>query len=1251
MLRNSFFAVPCLFLLAASQASAITITTNYTPGAAGAVNPGFDLGGGQLQAIFAAVDSYYTDIFEDGDHSLTINFWYQDLTNLGDHDFISADGNNRENVANIKIDTNLGVGGALRNYFFDPTPTDNSEFTMTQTLWRDIGGTNQADWFNSAGTIPDTFETSFTGVANGGGPAAGMTDMFSLVLHEVGHALGMSGASPATQAEAGVDSDYDFNSNFIFGANLAADTRDQPSDFIGHLDNPNALMFPSLGGTGTRKLPSHADLLAMASGNVYGTVDIPRREFFGGGNWNNDFNWTGSRDPDGNDDAFVRDSQGAGTVISASLTANGVARNLEVSEGANVDVNSFKLDITQDVTVTGLDSDIFINPGGELEADEAFIQDQAEIQMTGGLVDVRRLTIDLGAQLETIAGGSSVVDVSERLVNNGVIDVDASSTITFNSVSANPWDLDGTSGNGEVFANGGNLIFNTGGLTDAFDGTMNIGEGFFIRIDAAWTLGGGGIIDMNGGNTALEAARVIGGAITINGGAVDVDDVGGDGSTNGQAQFDAPVTMTSGTITIGFNDSLDFDNTTQITGGTITLAQDASLDFNGTTSIGGGTFNTFSSNPNDGDVALNGATAWFGTTTINGIARQNGSAAVAVAATINADVFDMDGTVGAGVFWGLTDDLTINADAIDTIGGFDGTISINNAFAQLTVNTLAPWTLDGTLNIAHGVQSANTSIAGQDFTLAGTANIDAWTGFTARVDITGAVVFQNVNTLLSLRGGNTSDPNTINGGTISGPGRLSFGSFEALVGNGTITVSEISLGLGARLLASGGQLLVNSASINPSTLARIGTNDPTGTLFLNGVFDTSRVQALELNGGFVSGNLINNNGTTTGFGVINTVGFNNRGLLAAANGGTLVLAMPNAFAPDLDGSFNAGTIEAINGSVRVDTNFVSIQNFNGTLTVAAGREFRMLNDGLNNTGQVTLTGGTYAAPLFRQSGNMTVQTNASVLESDSLFNPGSTTTLAADLSLVGSTDIEAGATFSGGGDLINEFGSQLQLKNGAAIGVDLVNHGVLEVGDSPGIADVNANVTLTSSSAVIEEIGGTTLGDFDRLQVARTAALDGSLRIILTGGYVPMIGNFFDIIEANLGITGVFSSIQLPNIPNAGMGIQYFPTIARLIVGLEGDLNFDGFVGIDDLNIVLGGWNGNVDAGVWGLGDPSGDGFIGIEDLNTVLGNWNAGTPPIEASASIPEPGMLTLLGTCCAILLRRSTAVPMDDRSSEKSA
>jgi MYXO-CTERM domain-containing protein len=92
--------------------------------------------------------------------------------------------------------------------------------------------------------------------------------------------------------------------------------------------------------------------------------------------------------------------------------------------------------------------------------------------------------------------------------------------------------------------------------------------------------------------------------------------------------------------------------------------------------------------------------------------------------------------------------------------------------------------------------------------------------------------------------------------------------------------------------------------------------------------------------------------------------------------------------------------------------------------------------------------------------------------------------------------------------------------------------------------------------------------------------------------------------------------------------------VGVLTTALVGDLDGDGFVGINDLNIVLGNWNQNVPPANPSA-DPSGDGFVGIEDLNTVLGNWNVGTPP-GATTNIPEPGALTLLGLGGAALFRR---------------
>jgi hypothetical protein len=95
--------------------------------------------------------------------------------------------------------------------------------------------------------------------------------------------------------------------------------------------------------------------------------------------------------------------------------------------------------------------------------------------------------------------------------------------------------------------------------------------------------------------------------------------------------------------------------------------------------------------------------------------------------------------------------------------------------------------------------------------------------------------------------------------------------------------------------------------------------------------------------------------------------------------------------------------------------------------------------------------------------------------------------------------------------------------------------------------------------------------------------------------------------------------------------------LERVVVpDLPGDLDGDGFVGINDLNIVLGAWNQTVTAGDLLSGDPSGDGFVGIDDLNTVLGDWNNGTPPVLATVPEPTTLALVILGGAAVVSRRR---------------
>ena len=87
-------------------------------------------------------------------------------------------------------------------------------------------------------------------------------------------------------------------------------------------------------------------------------------------------------------------------------------------------------------------------------------------------------------------------------------------------------------------------------------------------------------------------------------------------------------------------------------------------------------------------------------------------------------------------------------------------------------------------------------------------------------------------------------------------------------------------------------------------------------------------------------------------------------------------------------------------------------------------------------------------------------------------------------------------------------------------------------------------------------------------------------------------------------------------------------------LGVYGDLNDDGFIGLDDLDIILTAWNTAVSPGDPLAGDFSRDGFIGLDDLDIVLANWNLGIPPQQIN--IPEPASLFCLAALAGIVSQR---------------
>lgn len=88
---------------------------------------------------------------------------------------------------------------------------------------------------------------------------------------------------------------------------------------------------------------------------------------------------------------------------------------------------------------------------------------------------------------------------------------------------------------------------------------------------------------------------------------------------------------------------------------------------------------------------------------------------------------------------------------------------------------------------------------------------------------------------------------------------------------------------------------------------------------------------------------------------------------------------------------------------------------------------------------------------------------------------------------------------------------------------------------------------------------------------------------------------------------------------------------ALMTMHANADVNQDGFVGVEDLDILLAHWGNNT--ATLAQGDLNGDGTVDGTDLAVVIDNWGHGTPPDTA---VPEPASALSLGGVLLMCLRR---------------
>jgi hypothetical protein len=899
-------------------------------------------------------------------------------------------------------------------------------------------------------------------------------------------------------------------------------------------------------------------------------------------------------------------------------------------------------------------ADSWFLPGAPGLADHALIGDLGGIKngdvYSSADVAVGQLTVTDGMTLNT---GAPSVSVFNRLAVSGTTTISGyNSESPFGYPSQIVvWDAIGSA---PEFTTNNLTVSDSAKLTMAggvarIDGVANFGadanlwgEGtvnLTSNAATAMVMNGGFVVDDDG----LTINQLGTGRIDLDGGTAGDETIHLWQANNAGTKF-ASLTITGDQLVDAFDDHIQIRANNKLN----------MLLTNGWT-IGSGALVTFETNDDfTGPSMISG-----GQLTFNGTMVFDGTGAHG---QINAPIILTSSAVAT---LGASDRLELNSAA--TISGgtytvpikskidFDGTTLVNggtftttgSGLDQGVVNFNGPTTWNGTTAIngfarqmGNAIVSGATVINGDRFDFDG-GSTAAW--------IINAGLTLNANALETVA---DFFPNRIDGAiTVNGGNLLTPAFLEINLPAGQTYTINAPLTLNAPAAPFVATTLRGSAVTFTSNVAVDGNNASTARINVsfNGQVTIAAGDGLNL----IGGTLADPNTLTGG-------AFLGAGKLGAGNDHALVGAGAISNAIDFDGNAELrakGGALTLTGAIQ-DVGVIGTANATGILKVA--------NPWNSSVAQkVELLGGQLQGAALTNDGQIA---GFGTLAMDQIFNNGVISSVGGEL-VIAPSNAGAGPDLDGAADtgVLNAVdgnlkvvdgpvevfegianvgaGRTLRMVNGWSAGGELNLTGTAaQPAVIAGLAtlhlsgEVNVNgkgrldmpATFTGAATLDLDIGGTTpAGEFDLLEVTGPLILAGTLDLSLTGGFVPTIGQAFDVISAVAGVTGQFTKVIEPPTMPAGLlfDVVYLPNLVRLVVVeapiYSADFDLDGDVDGDDLTV----WKNSV--GPADGADADNDGDSDGADFLAWQRQFGS-VPAVPALTAVPEPTALlgfTLLG------------------------